>query len=90
VAPWLSLDHHLAILRAMWEQHPSELFVQVRVPVLLLPADDGSPWTFEKRAATEAAAAKLADVHVQWFVADHDVHAQHPAAVASALHEFVR
>jgi pimeloyl-ACP methyl ester carboxylesterase len=85
VAPWLTLDRHLRILRAMWEQHLTALYPQVAVPVLLLPCHDGSPWTEAKRADVARAEKALPVVRVEWFEADHDVHAQRPAEVAAAM-----
>lgn len=38
VAPWLSRDRHMAILRALWEHRPSELLPQIEVPVVMIPA----------------------------------------------------
>lgn len=87
IAPWLTFERHMRILRELWGHHPAELFAQVRVPVLLLPADTGDgAWTAEKRAAVSRADASLARARTQWFSpADHDVHAQHPVEVAAAL-----
>jgi pimeloyl-ACP methyl ester carboxylesterase len=91
VAPWLTLPRHLAILRAMWGTRPADSFDRIAVPVLLLPAESPgatSDWSRDKRGAVEAAASSLADATVRWFSpADHDVHAQHPRAVADALVE---
>ena len=42
VRPWLSLDHHLAVLHDLWARDPAELYAGVSVPVLLLPADHGT------------------------------------------------
>jgi putative ABC transport system permease protein len=39
-------------------------------------------------ARDAAAEALLPDVRTRWFVADHDVHAQHPDEVAGELHRF--
>jgi len=39
IAPWLSLDHHLRILRFLWEHRPSTRYPAIKVPVLLVPAD---------------------------------------------------
>jgi pimeloyl-ACP methyl ester carboxylesterase len=39
IAPWLTFDRHMQILRALWEHRPSELLPLLAVPVLLLPAD---------------------------------------------------
>lgn len=91
IAPHLTLDHHLEILRSMWEERTGELYGAVEVPVLLLPAESpGSPpaWAVAKREGVERAAATLRRSQVHWFSpADHDVHAQHPDAVAKVLLE---
>ena len=89
VAPWLTLDRHLAILRALWERRPSAHYADLEVPVLLVPADDPAnpPWTAAKRDGVEAALAAIPRVRARWFSpADHDVHAQHPHEVADLLH----
>jgi pimeloyl-ACP methyl ester carboxylesterase len=91
VAPRLTLDRHLAILRGLWEHRPLARLAQVRVPVLLLPADSGEgPSAADKRASIERARAAGPGIRVRWFTpADHDVHAQRPAEVAAALLEEV-
>jgi pimeloyl-ACP methyl ester carboxylesterase len=83
VAPWLTLDHHVAALAGLWEHRPSTRYADVKVPVLLLPADDGSSRRAE--AAVDRAAATLPVSSTVWFRADHDVHAQRPAEVATVL-----
>jgi pimeloyl-ACP methyl ester carboxylesterase len=84
----LSRDNHMAILRHLWEHRPSALYPDIKVPVLLLPADDGQgAWARDKRSAVDAALASLPRSRVQWFEADHDVHAQHPDLVARELHD---
>ncbi|MBW3615718.1 MAG: alpha/beta fold hydrolase [Actinobacteria bacterium] len=82
VAPWLTLDRHLTILRHLWEHRPATLYPLVEVPVLLLPCDDGSS---RKRDEVAAAEAGLARSRTLWQPADHDVHAQHPEKVADLL-----
>lgn len=91
VAPWLTRDRHLAILRAMWERRPGDAYAAVKVPVLLAPAaEDESDWTARKEAEIAAAERALATVRTHWFrPAHHDVHAQHPVDVASLLHDCV-
>jgi pimeloyl-ACP methyl ester carboxylesterase len=84
----LSRDNHMAILRHLWEHRPSALYPDIKVPVLLLPADDGQrAWVDDKRAAVDAAIASLPRGRVHWFDADHDVHAQHPDLVARVMHD---
>jgi pimeloyl-ACP methyl ester carboxylesterase len=94
VAPWLTLQHHLAILHSMWESRPSQLYPRVTVPVLLMPAESpgaASEWTLAKREGIAEAVATLPKVEVHWFSpADHDVHAQHPNAVAAVLLDATR
>ena len=87
VRPWLSLDRHMAILRALWEHRPSELYARIDRPVLFLPADSGDvAWTDDKDRAVEEALRRLAKGRVHWFrPAHHDVHAQHPTEVADVI-----
>jgi len=87
IAPWLTLERHLMILRALFDHRPSELFPRIEVPVLLVPADSGDvAWTRDKRRAVDAAAALLPRGDVHWFSpADHDIHAQYPVELADLL-----
>lgn len=90
IAPWLSRDHHKAILAAMWDQPTADLWKALRVPALIVPVDGGeSDWTAAKRAGTEAAlkATQAAGIpaRVVWLTGDHDVHAQQPAELAGAI-----
>jgi len=89
IAPWLTFDHHITVLRGLWEHHPSERFPDLGVPVLLAPVDGGdTDWTRRKRRDVEAATAMIPDVRVRWFVGDHDIHAQRPDELSSVMHEF--
>lgn len=85
VAPWLSYERHLLILRALWEQRVNEIYPKVEVPVLLLPCDDGSTWSERKREEVAVAEADLPRSRTHWFEAEHDVHAQYPTKVADVL-----
>lgn len=87
VAPWLSFDRHLLILRAMWEQRIGEVLTRVAVPTLLLPCDDGSGSDHQrrKRESVANAEALVRAARTHWFEAEHDVHAQYPAEVADVL-----
>jgi pimeloyl-ACP methyl ester carboxylesterase len=91
VAPWLTFDRHMSVLRGLWEHTPSERYPQMRVPVLLLPADTGDvAWTHSKQDAVDAALAALPVGRSHWFhPAHHDVHAQRPDEVAEVLHAAV-
>jgi hypothetical protein len=94
VAPWLSLEHHLAILQALWEHRPSSRYGEIEVPVLLVPAQSGSSAgssddAEDRRPQVEQAAAALSRGRLHWMRGDHDLHAHHPEEVASLLHHTV-
>ncbi len=86
VAPWLTFDRHIAVLRGMWDHRPSERFATLTVPVLLAPADTGElEWTARKRTDVAAALAAIPTGRVHWFAGDHDIHAQHPDELAGVM-----
>lgn len=87
IRPWLSREDHMVILRHLWEHRPSERFAEVRVPVLIVPAEDSSNqrWMQGKRASVSRASDLLAKSVVHWIAGDHDLHAQHPEVVAGLL-----
>jgi pimeloyl-ACP methyl ester carboxylesterase len=90
VAARLAREHHLGILRALWEHRPSSVFPELDVPVLLVTADSGDDWSIDKRAAMDRAAKLLRRGRVHWISpADHDVHVQKPDLVANLLREAV-
>ena len=90
VAPWLTLERHLKILRALWEHRPADVYPEITVPVLLVPADSGDvSWTADKRAGIAAAEAALPISRTKWFTADHDIHAQYPIELADLIHACV-
>lgn len=91
VAPWLTFERHLAVLRGLWEHSPVSLCATLETPVLLVTADTGdTDWTHSKAAAVEAALAVLPRCRAEWFHdAHHDVHAQHPDEVSELLHRAV-
>jgi pimeloyl-ACP methyl ester carboxylesterase len=88
VAPWLTFDHHIKVLRGLWEHHPTELYAGIAAPVLLVPADGGGgDRVVRKRRDVELAATIIQDARVRWFTGDHDIHAQHPAELADVMHD---
>ena len=96
IAPWLTYERHLEVLRGLWEHHPSTRYAGIAVPVLLVPADaDGGPrtdeaasdWTRRKRRDVETAAAAIPNASVRWLTGDHDLHAQHPRELAEVMLE---
>ncbi len=88
VAPWLTRERHLAVLRGLWEHDPFSRFPAVDAPLLLIGADDesGGEHALDKRAAIERAVSLAPVARSEWFApAHHDVHAQKPADVAELL-----
>ena len=92
VAPWLSREHHMTILRQLWEHHPARLYPRIRVPVLLQsaePTTEDPARTEMRRASVESAQQAIPRATVEWFTpADHDLHAQFPERCARSLADF--
>jgi pimeloyl-ACP methyl ester carboxylesterase len=87
IAPWLTFERHITVLRGMFDHHPSERYPDVREPVLLLPALPARP---DARSVTrdelvEQARTRLPRARVHAFTGDHDIHAQHPREVADVM-----
>lgn len=83
-----SFDHHMLILRALWEHRPSQVFPDLAVPVALILADSAEDGPSGSRASVDRAAGLLARGRIQWVPgADHDIHVQQPATVADFLVE---
>ena len=89
IRPWLSFERHMAILHALWQHRPTEVAKNVVAPTVFVPADNGdSSWTTNKQAALDVVvhAFPLPGLaRVEWMRGDHDLHAQHPEAVAQIL-----
>ena len=88
IAPWLTFDRHLTVLRGLWEHQPSARYPDVRVPALLIGADTGDvAWSHSKHEAVDDALAALPRGRAEWYSpAHHDVHAQHPDEVGDLLY----
>lgn len=87
VAPWLTFERHLRVLRGLWEHDPSSRFPALQVPLLVIAADTGDvAWTHSKEEAVLRAVTAAPVGRAVWFrPAHHDVHAQHPDRVAALL-----
>jgi pimeloyl-ACP methyl ester carboxylesterase len=89
IAPWLTRERHMAVLRGLWEHDPHAAFPRIGVPAVLAPAR--SARTDHGRAVTrghpvEQALAAIPEARVVWFDgADHDLHAQRPLELAALL-----
>ncbi len=92
IRPWLSLDRHLQILRALWEHRPSQLYARVEVPTLMaVAATDDETWTARKRAALAIAESNLPNGRVVWFEQTaHDIHVHRPGELARLMLDELR
>lgn len=77
VAPWLTRERHMTILRELWQHRPSDLYDTLEVPILIIAAGELTPLT--------DATARIRRVRGLRIPSDHDIHAQRPAVVAGAL-----
>jgi pimeloyl-ACP methyl ester carboxylesterase len=85
IRPWLTLDRHMLILRALWDQKPSELYPKVPTPTLIAVADVGGNERrrLRKEAEVGAAEAALPNASIRVFEkTHHDIHMERPADLA--------
>lgn len=87
VAPWLTIDRHLLVLRGLWEHRPSERFAHIDDPTLLIVAASEHPAAIE---LLPRAIRDRANVEVVPMAGDHDLHAQRPVEVAALLRTLAR
>jgi len=91
VRPWLSLDRHMQILRAIYDQDVAGLFPKVQEPVLICPAEQGPLPVEEKRRLVLAAADAIPHAEVVWFPnTAHDIHVDRPKQLADKMLAFAR
>lgn len=91
VAPRLSFEHHMQIVRALWEADTPARFPELDCPVLVLPSlNGGAEQVAQKRERALAAARRLPHGSVVWLEdAIHDVPLQRPELVARAIGAFL-
>jgi pimeloyl-ACP methyl ester carboxylesterase len=91
IAPWLTFERHMKILRAIYGYHPSEVLPRVECPALIMPCvrDQDEAMGQRKRDAVARVAPLLRDGRVVWFEDSiHDVPLQRPALVAQTIATF--
>jgi pimeloyl-ACP methyl ester carboxylesterase len=94
VRPNLSRENHMRVVRALWEQKPSELYGDVRCPVLFVAAERqaegrAQEWLELKREAIDRAESLLRDCRTLWLPDTiHDIPLQRPVELATAIEEF--
>ncbi len=85
--PHLAREHHLMLLREMWEHHPAEVAPFVECPALIVAAQDPSPAGAAKRETVDRFFRRLPRGRRIWVEADHDLHAQYPGRTSGWLEE---
>lgn len=91
IASRLSRENHFRIIEALWDHRPSELYPNVRCPVLLMPArqkGDDSPQArrFRREESIARAESLLPRGKTVWMEDSiHDVPIQRPQLVASTI-----
>ena len=94
IRPHLNRVNHMRVVRALWEQRPSELCAHVRCPTLFIAAEREAEgrareWLERKREAIERVQGLLEDCQVRWFEdTTHDIPLQRPTELARAIEEF--
>jgi pimeloyl-ACP methyl ester carboxylesterase len=80
IRPWLTLERHMAIVRAIWDEPPSAIYDSVKAPVLVALADDGDEERRRSRQETAvSAAARWRRTEIKRFEgAPHDIHVDQP------------
>jgi pimeloyl-ACP methyl ester carboxylesterase len=91
VRPWLAPADYLAILGHLWNHHPPAVYPDVSAPTLLVCAGDPDApvarFDTAKREEIATAVKSLPVVVTRWIDGDHELHAEHPDAVAGLLHD---
>jgi pimeloyl-ACP methyl ester carboxylesterase len=96
IAPHLTFQRHMQIVRAMWDFKTYAHFRRLRCPVLMVPARPPEPhspgeeeYLVYKESGIEQARAALPDLQVHWMENSiHDIPLQRPAALAALIAAF--
>ena len=96
IRPHLSYQHHMQIVRAMWEFPTYQKFDRIHCPVLMVPARPPQPFGEREQRFLEAkqrgvrqARQRIGDLQVHWMEDSiHDIPLQHPAGLAAELAGF--
>ena len=86
IAPWLTFERHMLVLRGLWEHHPRHRYGEIETPVLWMPAHDGTTTRTSKHTSIDEAQQLLSRSRVEWFSpGHHDLHAEQPDRVVKIL-----
>ena len=85
VTPYLTREHHMALLRSLYDSPPKLYAERVAVPTTIIAADCADTDSV-KKATVERLAAALPNCRCLWHGhAHHDIHAEHPREIAAII-----
>lgn len=98
LSPRLSYNHHMQIVRAMWEYKTYERFQRLRCPALIVPARPPQPLSRSEQAflalkerGLQQAGSRINHLVVHWMEDSiHDIPLQRPVELAVLIEEFAR
>lgn len=96
ISPRLTYEHHMQIVRAMWEFKTFERYRRVRCPILLVPARAAPPRSPQeeeflslKESGIKHIQSNQENLKVHWMENSvHDIPLQHPQQLAQLLLDF--
>jgi pimeloyl-ACP methyl ester carboxylesterase len=95
IRPRMRRENHMQVVRALWEQKPSELAPQVRCPTLFAVAERqaegrAQEWMEMKRTAVARLETLIRTCRTVWFQDTiHDIPLQRPEGLAQTISDFV-
>ncbi len=98
LAPHMTYERHMQVVRALWEFKTHERFQRVGCPVLMVPARPPDPLPVDQQAylvmkerGIARAREVIADLQVHWMEASvHDIPLQRPRELADLILAFAR
>jgi pimeloyl-ACP methyl ester carboxylesterase len=98
ISPHLSFEHHMQILRSMWEYKTYEGFTRLRCPVMMVPAVPANPdgpeqqaYLGQKERGIQQAQARIKMLRVQPMNNSiHDIPLQRPGELADLIVNFAQ
>ncbi len=95
ISPHLTFEHHMQIVRAMWEFQTYERLSQLACPVMAVPARPKDPqglaadFMVLKERGVEHALKVRPDLRLEWMKDSiHDIPLQHPETLANLILDF--
>ena len=97
VFPRLSFEHHMQIVRALWEFQTYARYERLRCPALLVPARPALPYSdperhflTSKERGIQLLTGRFSNIRVHWMPDTvHDIPLQRPAELAGIMLDFV-